>query len=107
MKDIKKEIGKNIKAYRKLKGLTQEELAEKIGIEPPSMSNLERGKFTPSVETLQKLSDILGIKPYEFYVFDEEGDIEKRNILIKEIKEKSRIMRLLNDFHKVVKKELN
>lgn len=43
--DIKKEIGSRIKAIRKAKGYTQEQLAELVGIEPPSLSYIETGKF--------------------------------------------------------------
>ena len=67
--DIKKEIGSRIKAIRKAKGYTQEQLAELVGIEPPSLSYIETGKFAPSVETLQKLALTLQVNIREFYYF--------------------------------------
>lgn len=67
MSDFKKLLGKRIKEIRKSKNLTQEKLAELINIEVPSMSYIETGKFAPSVETLQKLSEVLQVKPWEFY----------------------------------------
>lgn len=68
--DVKKQLGKRIQAIRKKKGYTQEKLAELINIEPPSLSYIETGKFAPSVETLQKLSEILQVDIWEFYYFE-------------------------------------
>lgn len=68
--DIKKQLGSRIKSIRKSKGLTQEQLAELVGIEPPSLSYIETGKFSPSIETLQKLSEVLQVGVWEFYYFE-------------------------------------
>ena len=65
--DIKKQIGKKIQNIRKAKGFTQEKLAELIGIEPPSLSYIETGKFSPSMETVQKLSKVLNVDIWEFF----------------------------------------
>ena len=65
--DIKKQIGKKIQKIRKSKGYTQEKLAELVGIEPPSLSYIETGKFAPSIETMQKLSKFLEVEMWEFY----------------------------------------
>ncbi len=68
--DIKKNLGIKIRSIRRAKGYTQEKLAELVGIEPPSLSYIETGKFSPSVETLQKLADVLNVGVWEFYYFD-------------------------------------
>ena len=68
--DIKKQLGKRIQLIRKSKCFTQEKLAELIGIEPPSLSYIETGKFWPSVETLQKLAEVLEVDVWEFYYFE-------------------------------------
>jgi len=45
---------------REKAGLTQDELAEKIGTKQPALSRLERGSFKKaSVETLRKIADVL------------------------------------------------
>jgi len=59
--DQKKIIGENIKATRKLRGLTQRALAEKIGIAFQNLSVWENGKGSPSAKYLMKLSEILVI----------------------------------------------
>ena len=71
MIEIKKALGKKIKQIRKSKNLTQEKLAELIGLEVPSLSNIETGKFAPSVDTLQKLCAVMDVEPWEFYHFNE------------------------------------
>ena len=48
-----------IKYYRKLKGLTLEELAKMVGVTDGTISNYERGTRKPSYEMLLKLSEAL------------------------------------------------
>ena len=68
--DIKKLLGKKIKEIRKSKNMTQEKLAESIGIEPASLSNIENGKYYPTAENLEKILKTLEIAPNELYHFD-------------------------------------
>ncbi len=42
--------------------LTQQELANKIGIDRTNISKLENGKLNPSIATLQKIADGMGMK---------------------------------------------
>ena len=66
------EIGLKIAYYRKLNGLTQEQLAEKIGLNPKYLSNIE----TPSViqpislKALFSIADCLGISPHKLLEFN-------------------------------------
>lgn len=55
------EIGKNIAHYRKEKGLSQEKVAEYIGISRQAVTKWETGASRPSTENLVKLSELLGI----------------------------------------------
>lgn len=68
--EIKKLFSKRLYELRTAKGLTQEALGEKAGIETSTVSNIETSKNYPSSETLKKLSDALEVKPYEMYLFD-------------------------------------
>lgn len=86
--DIKKKLGERIKYLRHEKKFTQEEFAEKINIEPQSLSNIERGKFSPSIETLQKIAFVLDVYPFELYLFEPIEPILKiKNELIRAIEE--------------------
>lgn len=54
-------IGEAIKAARRAAGLTQAELAQKLGVTPQTVSQYERGLINPKIETLQKFADALGV----------------------------------------------
>lgn len=54
-------IGGNIKKYREKAGLTQAELAEKVGIGTASVSRIERGEKRMRLETLHAFADTLEI----------------------------------------------
>lgn len=61
-------LGARIKTLREAKNLTQEELAEKAGIESPSyVSKMERGLSAPSYEMLGFLADALGVELRDFF----------------------------------------
>ena len=67
--DIKILLGKRIQEIRKSKNYTQEKLAELIGIDTVSLSNIERGKYYPTAENLNKIISILEINPEELFLF--------------------------------------
>ncbi len=54
-------IGERIRKYRRLKDLTQAELAEQVGINKQNISRYESGKAEPRKSTLKKLADALEI----------------------------------------------
>ncbi len=57
-------FGKLLQHYRGRAGLTQEELAERAGVAPRTISDLERGvNRRPRVDTLQRLLDALNLAP--------------------------------------------
>lgn len=58
----KKLLGKRIKELRKKAGLTQEKLAELIGIETSSLSGIESGRHFPSLLTAEKIAQTLNIQ---------------------------------------------
>lgn len=55
---MNKKLADSIIALRKKNGLSQEQLAEKIGISRQTVSNWERGIATPDVETLNLISKL-------------------------------------------------
>ena len=57
------ELLESIIKARELAGLTQEELAKKIGTKQPALSRLERGGFQKAnIETLRKIAEALDVK---------------------------------------------
>lgn len=67
------EIGLKIAYYRKLNGLTQEQLAEKIGISPGYLSQVETPSFVQpvSLKTLFAIADLFHVAPHKFLEFEE------------------------------------
>lgn len=102
MQELKKSLGRQIQKIRKRQKLTQEKLAELIGIEVPSMSNIETGKYAPSIETLQKLSEVLDVKPWEFYYFDEISPAEMKQELIKALDENQKLLKIIYKIYKSI-----
>lgn len=67
-------VSRNIKKYRKLKGFTQEQLAEKMHYSTQFISNIEsKNHQTFSLGTLWKVSQVLGIDIRELF-----DDIEEK-----------------------------
>lgn len=51
----------SVKERRKVLGVTQENLAEIAGVSPRTLKQFESGKGNPTLYTLQKLCDALGM----------------------------------------------
>jgi len=60
----------NMKKYRKHARLTQEELSEAAELSPDYISLIERGKRYPSLKSLFKIAEALGIEAYKLIKFD-------------------------------------
>lgn len=60
-----KNIGETIASLRKNKGMTQNELAEKMNVTDKAVSKWERNLSCPDVNTISKLADILGVSVEE------------------------------------------
>jgi len=61
---------KRLAELRRKKGLTQEDLAELLGVTRVTVARWETGKLVPSTSSILKLSKVLGVSPS--YFFDEE-----------------------------------
>ena len=68
-----RQIGLKVSYYRKLRGLTQEELAEKIDRTPAFIGHVEAPNIDKAVslDTLFDIADTLEIAPKRFFDFDE------------------------------------
>lgn len=63
--DIAALLGERVRAARASSGMTQEVLAERAGVHPTFISNVERGYRVPTVVTLLRLAHGLGVRPGE------------------------------------------
>ena len=57
----KYDFGKRLKVFRKSQGLTQNEFADKLGVERSNISRYENGETLPSIETFLEMCNILNI----------------------------------------------
>ncbi len=71
MSEIAEKLGKRIAFFRKLRSLTQGELAEKVGLSNNFIALIESGKRAPSFETLEKLIEVLNVSVSQIFNFEE------------------------------------
>ena len=58
---ITKYVGKQIRKYREIKGLTQKELGKRVGVQHNTISSYESGTNEPEHEVLFALAETLGV----------------------------------------------
>lgn len=68
-------IGTKLKELRQERGLSQEELAQRIGTQPPQLSRYENGKSKPSIPVAKKLADELGVT-IDFFMPDTSAEAD-------------------------------
>lgn len=68
-----RQIGLKIAYYRKLRGLTQEELAEATGLTPAFIGHLEAPNIIKalSLDTLFDIASVLNVSPSKFLDFED------------------------------------
>lgn len=60
-----------VRELRKLKGFTQEQLAEIIGVSRQTINAIEKEKFDPSLPTAFKMSKLFELPIENFFLFEE------------------------------------
>ncbi len=68
--DLRKVLAQNIKKYRKIKSLSQEQLADISGLHRTYISGLERGIRNPTILIIWRLAQALKIKPTDLLTKD-------------------------------------
>jgi DNA-binding XRE family transcriptional regulator len=64
---LPKSLGKKIQKIRKGKELTQEELSEKVGISRAYMGYIEQGRYSASLEVIEKIAKVLKVKMSDLF----------------------------------------
>lgn len=103
------EIGKQIKALRIQKGITQEELANSIGISYQAVSKWENGVTMPDIQLLPSLSIYFGVTIDELFQLTEEAQLQRiDNMLENERFISEEKFKYAEDFlHSVIKDKAN
>ena len=65
--DVRKLVGRNVKRLRVAAGISQAELAERMGVDRAYISGLELGQRNPTVVTLWHLGQALAVKLAAFF----------------------------------------
>ena len=88
---LKRRVGHRIKLARRRRGLSQEELAERVERSVDAISSIERGRSLPNFITLERLAKALGTPVRDFFdIGPEVGDNLKRSRLLVELIETAR-----------------
>jgi len=64
---LPKLLGKRVQKRRKLMGLTQEDLAEKVNVSRAYIGYIEQARNTPSIELLEKIARVLRVNIKELF----------------------------------------
>lgn len=59
----------NLKAYRVAQGLTQEQLAEKVGVRRETIMRLEKAQYNPSLKLAIDISRVLNAPIEDIFIF--------------------------------------
>jgi len=83
-KKVAELLGRRIRALRKSKGLTQEQLGAECGVNYKFLGGIERGEENPSLSVLLKIAGGLGVEVAEFFRFgyEETNPTKLKKILI-------------------------
>ena len=103
--DTKILLGKRIKELIKQKNISQEKLAEMVGVEPTALSNIVTGRNYPKFVTLEKILKVLEVEFVDVFKFEHHNSADDL---------KAEIEKLLNthperlqDFYKIAKALVN
>lgn len=69
--NLKEKLGKKVKNLRKEAGLTQSDLAERVGVSDNYIGRLERGQLWISSRNLENLMAVFHLSPEKFFDFSE------------------------------------
>lgn len=60
-----KRLGENLKRLRLKRKMSQGDLSKSLGVDRAYISNIENGRMNPTLSTLEKISEALGISSSE------------------------------------------
>lgn len=63
--DLQRTVGRNLRAYREARGLSQEAFADVLGFHRTYMGGVERGERNLTLKSLERLAERVGVDPLE------------------------------------------
>lgn len=109
MSHLAEVIGRHIRRIRRDHALTQQALARRIGVNASFIGPLEKGQKSPSLQTIERLSEEFSVPTFTFFIDDESEDraatdriralvgssrsSEERDFLVKTLEEMVKLLR--------------
>lgn len=62
---LHKVLCSNIRRARDCAGMTQQQVADRLGMKQPSYAAIESGRREPGLGTIERLASVFGAKPFE------------------------------------------
>ena len=92
MEAVNELLGKRIRALRKQKGLSQEQLAERVGMSSKYLGEIERGQVNCSVDIVERISKALDLELTDLFDYQHKQNrkalLKKTNALIQNANDK-------------------
>lgn len=91
IENLKKTIKNNLVKYRKAAGLTQAQLADKLGYSDKSVSKWEREEGVPDIYILKEIADLYNITVNDL-ITDKSNDIKKEKNIFPKISKRNKLI---------------
>jgi len=75
-------VAKRIRELRKMKKMSQENLAEKANLHPTLIGKIERAEINPTIGSLEKITKALNISLAELLTFSDDKKIVDADVVI-------------------------
>lgn len=96
MSEIREVFASGLKQARKIKKLTQHQLAEGAALSVDTVSRLERGDAVPSFDSIEALAAALGVSPLQFF-FQRSADVARSSKRARTLADINRLLANAND----------
>jgi transcriptional regulator with XRE-family HTH domain len=61
--DLQRAVGRNLRAYRQVRGLSQEAFADELGVHRTYMGGIERGERNLTLKSLERIAQQIDVDP--------------------------------------------
>jgi transcriptional regulator with XRE-family HTH domain len=66
--ELQRTLGANLRRYRVARGISQEELADEIGVHRTYLGGVERGERNLTLKSVERIADSIGLEPMSLLV---------------------------------------
>lgn len=66
--DLQRRVGRNLRAYREARGISQEDFAHVVGVHRTYMGGVERGERNLTLKSVEKIAEQLDVDPLSLLI---------------------------------------